>query len=163
MKVINLQRVVFKDTWKSEVEKMTWQSILPKFNCNSKWYSVVYVAPACLYACLAIWAHVPDDEADGVQGDILPHLDLSVTELRDSLRCNAASNAQPKSIEWLDLGWAIMGASRWYDLLHSLGIACIQTATWGHALLCTFSSLHKGADAGAADGLGSFYDPVQLS
>lgn len=160
MKVINLQRVVFKDTWKSEVEKMTWQSILPKFNYNSKWYISSLCGP-CVLVCMSgnmgacswwwgRWCPGGYPPTSGPQRHWAPG--------QSEVQCGIEWTET-----WLDLGWAIMGASRWYDLLHSLGIACIQTATWGHALLCTFSSLHKGADAGAADGLGSFYDPVQLS
>lgn len=127
MKVINLQRVVFKDTWKSEMEKMTWQ---PKFHCsNSKWYSVVCMAPTCLYACLITLGHDPYDMTRGVKDCLLPDPDQSFTELLKILRGNPADVRWSKT--WcprdflLDLGQASVDASQWYQFLHPLGTASI--------------------------------------
>ena len=67
------------------------------FHCsNSKWYSIVCMAPTCLYACLTTMGHATNEMTDGVLGYFLPDLDQGITELLDSLRCNLAASDGPE-------------------------------------------------------------------
>ena len=43
------------------------------------------MAHACLYALTTMSGHAPDDSADGVLGELLPDLDMDISELLDSL------------------------------------------------------------------------------
>ncbi len=50
------------------------------------------MAPTCLYACLTMSGHAPNETTDGVLGYFLPDLDQGITELLDSLRGNLAGS-----------------------------------------------------------------------
>ncbi len=53
--------------------------------------------PMCLYdACLTTSGHAPNETTGGFLGYFLPDLDLGITELLNSLRCNLAVSDGPK-------------------------------------------------------------------
>ncbi len=98
MKMINLQRAEFKDTPEIKVKQLCSRLVhYLKFHCsNSEWYSVVSMAPTCLYVCLTTSGHAPNETMDSVLEYLLPDLDQGTTEHLDSLRCNLAASDRPK-------------------------------------------------------------------
>lgn len=92
------------------------------------------ICPTCLYACLTMLRHAPDETTDGV----LQVLEQGITEPQESLRCNLAvavgpKHSVPKVFYWI---WSGEHEGRSMVTDHPSGTACILSSR-GRTLLCT--------------------------
>ncbi len=98
MRMINLQRAEFKDTPKIKVKKRCSRLVhFAEISLQQlKMVLSSCMAPTCLYACLTMSGHAPNETTDGVLGYFLTDLDQGITELLDSLKCNLVASDGPK-------------------------------------------------------------------
>lgn len=115
------------------------QSNLAKcYYSDSQWYSVVWMTPTCLYACLTTLGHAPNKTMDGFLGDSQIQTRATLNSCTTAL--DGSQNNFLEVFQWIRQ----VRASQWYLFLHPLGTACIL---WSH------ETGHCGGPGGTQDPL----------